>query len=67
MGSDTETSPAKVTGTTENQVIARIGAPAKRVLLYCDDEMRNDIAQMIPKKLKLTYSNDTLLSYEDIE
>lgn len=62
---NTETSPAKLTGTTDKQVVARIGG--KRILLFCDDELRNEIEDIIPKKVKITYADDQLLSYEQLE
>ena len=45
---DIQTSPAKLTGTTETQVVARIGQ--KRVLFYCDEELRNKCARNNTKK-----------------
>ena len=60
-----ETSPAKFTGTTDKQVVARIGE--RRVLFYCDDELRDQIQEIVPKKVMIKYTDDKLLSFEDID
>ena len=58
-----ETSPAKLTGTRETQEVAHIGE--KRLLLYCDDELHHNM--IIPKRVKITYSDDKIISYEELE
>ena len=62
---DIQTSPAKLTGTTETQVVARIGQ--KRVLFYCDEELRNNVQEIIPKKVLIKYTADKLLSYDETD
>ena len=57
--------PAKITGTTDTQVMVRIGE--KRLLLFCSDEMQQDIEEIIPKGVKITYTDDSLMSYEDLD
>ena len=64
VDSDVQTSPAKLTGTTDKQIIVRIGQ--KRLLLACDDGMREGLEKVIPKKLKITFSSNKLISFEDI-
>ena len=60
-----ETSPAKLTGTTDKQVVAQIGQ--KRVLFYCEDELCENIQEIIPKKVMIKYANDRLLSFENLD
>ena len=57
-------SPAKLTGTKDKQVVARIGQ--KRVLLYCEDELHENIQEIIPKKVMINYADDKPLSYENL-
>ena len=60
-----ETSPAKLTGTRETEVVACIGE--KRLLLYCDDELCHNIEIIISKRVKITCSDNKLISYEELE
>lgn len=60
-----QTSPAKVTGTTDKQIVVCIGG--KRLLLTCDDEVREGIAKIIPRKVQITFNEDKLLSFKDIQ
>ena len=60
-----QTSPAKFTGTTDKQIVARIGG--KRVLLTCDEEVHQSIEEIIPKKVQITFSEDKLVSYKDLQ
>ena len=60
-----QTSPAKVTGTTDKEIVVRIGA--KRLLLTCDDEICHEIQKIIPRKVQITFSQDRLFSFEDIQ
>ena len=55
-------SPAKITRTTDTQVIAYIGE--KRLLLFCSDEVWQDIEEIISKRVKITYTDNRLISYE---
>ena len=60
-----ETSPAKVTGTTDREIVVCIGA--KRLLFTCDDEICHEIEKIIPRKVQITFSEDRLVSFEDIQ
>ena len=60
-----QTSPAKITGTTVTQVIVCIGK--KRLLLLWSDEMWQDTEEIIPKRVKITYIDNTLMSYKDMD
>ena len=60
-----QTSPAKFTGTTDKQIVAHIGG--KRVLLTCDDEVHQSIGEIIPKKVQITFSDNKLVSYKELE
>ena len=60
-----QTSPAKFTGTTDKQIVARIGG--KRVLLTFDEEVRQSIGEIIPKKVQITFSEDKLVSYKELQ
>lgn len=62
---DIQTSPAKVTGMTDKQIVVRIGG--KRLLLTCDDEVREEIANIIPRKVQITFNEDKLLSFKDLQ
>lgn len=65
MSQDVQCSPAKITGVTDTQVVARIGT--KRIILFCDDAVRSEMQEIIPRKVQITYTEDKLISYEDIE
>ena len=56
-----ETSPAKITGLMEKQVIVHIGA--KNHLLYCSDELLGQLEDMIPATGMVEFVNDTLVSF----
>ena len=56
-------SPAKLTGTADKQVVARI--KQKRVLCYCEDELCENIQKIIPKKVMIKYADDKLLSLKN--
>ena len=58
-----ETSPAKVTGTTDKEI--EIGA--KILLFTCDDEICHEIEKNIRRKVQITFSEDRLISFEDIQ
>ena len=58
-------SPTKITGTTDTKVIVCIGE--KRLLLFCSDEMQQDIEEIIHKRVKITYTDNMLMSYEDMD
>ena len=60
-----ETSPAKLTGTTDKQVVARIGQ--RRVLFHCEEELCKDVEEIIPKKVMIKYIDDKLVSYETLD
>ena len=44
-----QTSPAKIKGITDKEIVVCIGA--KRLLLTGDDEVRHEIEKMIPRKV----------------
>ena len=56
---------AKVTGTTDKETVLHIGG--KRLLLTCDDEVRHEIEKIIPSKVQITFSQDRLFSFEDLQ
>ena len=58
-----QTSPAKVTGTTD--IVVCIGG--KRLLLTCDDEVHHEIEKIIPRKVQITFREDRLISFEDLQ
>ena len=60
-----QTSPAKFMGTIDKQIVAHIGG--KRVLLTCDEEVCQSIGEIIPKKVQITFSEDKLVSYEELQ
>ena len=60
-----EITEAKLTGIAGEQVVTRIGD--KRVLLECSDDLRAQIEDIIPRKVRITYKEDTLLSYEELQ
>ena len=60
-----QTSPAKVTGTTDKDIVVHIGG--KRLLLTCDDEVCHEIEKIIPRKVQITFNEDRLLSFEDLQ
>ena len=59
---EVQMSPTKITGTTDTQFTACIGE--KRLFLFCSDEMKQDIVKIIPKRVKITYTDIRLMSYE---
>ena len=56
-----ETSPAKITGLMEKQIIVHIGA--KKCLMYCSDELLGQLEDMIPATGQMEFVNDTLVSF----
>ena len=60
-----QTSPAKVTGTTDKDIVVRIGG--KRLLLSCDDEVCHEIEKIIPRKVQITFREDRLISFQDLQ
>ena len=60
-----QTSPTKVTGTTDKEIVVCIGV--KRLLLTCDDEICHEIQKIIPRKVQITFSQDRLFSFKDIQ
>ena len=52
-------------GTTDKQIVAHIGG--KRVLLTCDEEVHQSIGEIIPKKVQITFSEDKLVSYKELQ
>ena len=60
-----QTSPAKVTGTTDKQIVVHVGG--KRLLLTCDDEVHEGIAKVIPRKVQIRFIEDKVLSFKDIQ
>ena len=56
-----ETSPAKVTGFIEKQIIVHI--EAKKCLLYCSDELLGQLEDMIPATGMVEFVKDTLVSF----
>ena len=62
---DIQTSPAKVTGMTDKQIVVHIGG--KRLLLTCDAEVHEEIANIIPRKVQTTFNEDKLLSFKDLQ
>ena len=60
-----QTSPAKKTGTTDKEIVVHLGA--KRLLLTCDNEIHHEIQKIIPRKVQITFSQDRLFSFEDIQ
>ena len=62
---DIQTSPAKVTGMTDKQIVICIGG--KGLLLTCDDEVREEIANIIPRKVQITFIEDKFLSFKDLQ
>ena len=50
---------------TDKQIVVHIGG--KRLLLTCDDEVREEIANIIPRKVQITFNEDKLLSFKDLQ
>ena len=57
-------SPAKVTGIVEQQAIVWIGE-TKRIL-FCDEELRSQLEELIPTHGTIEYTSDTLLSFRQM-
>ena len=60
-----QTSPAKVIGTTDKEIVVHIGG--KRHMLTCDDEVHHEIEKMIPRKVQIIFSEDRLISFENLQ
>ena len=60
-----QTSLAKVTGAIDKQIVVHMGG--KRHLLTCDDEAHHEIEKIIPTKVHITFSDDRLVSYKELQ
>jgi hypothetical protein len=62
----TKVSPVKITGVSGDQVIVRMEAN-KRHLFYCNDSLKAEFEEIYPKRVKITHTDDTILSYELVD